>query len=124
MDDLYDFLAQAFGPVVQVVFSYFILFLGAWWICAAAFWIERKLIRIEHRALWMAPFPILAAGFLYGGLRFSGQLRYLTDGWDQWGYWNYTNQSGGACVLFICGCLLIGAVLSVCKEKHYRKMGE
>ncbi len=117
MDDLYNSLAQTFGPLVQIIFFFFFLFLAARCICAAAFFGERKLAQIRNRILWKLPFPILALGLLYGGLRFSGQLLYPTDGWDQWGAWNYTNQNCGAFIIFICGCLLIGTILAVRKEK-------
>lgn len=123
MDGLYNFLAQAFGPMVQAVFFCFMLLLAAWCICAAAYWIERKLIRTGKRVLWTAPFPLLIAGLLYGALRFSGQLLYPIDGWDQWGLWNYTNQNCGVCILFTCGCLLIGVALAMHKEKTHLKMG-
>ncbi len=119
MDNLYNSLAQTFGPLVQIIFFFFVLFLAAWCICAVAFFGERKLAQIRNRILWKPPFPILALGLLYGGLRFSGQLLYPTDGWDQWGPWNYTNQNFGAFI--ICGCLLIGTILAVSKEKIFLK---
>lgn len=115
MDNLYHFLAQTFGPLVQLVFSLFILFLASWCICAIASWSEGKLILTGNRILWTLPFPILVFGLLYGGLRFSGQLLYPTDGWDQWGLWNYTNQNRGAYIFFIFVCLSIGVVSAVRK---------
>lgn len=122
MDNLYNILAQVFGPVVQAVFFFLTLLFAAWCISAAAYWSEQKLIGTKNQIVYLLPFPILAVGLLYGGLRFSGQLFYSTDGWNQWGYWNYTNQNYGAGVLFICVCLLIGVVLAMYKGKNYLKM--
>ena len=118
---LYNALVQTFGPVLQAACFLFLLLLAIWCIGSAAFWSERRLIRIPNPVLWTLPFPILAAGLLYGGLRFSGWLLYPTDGWDPGGSWNYTHQNGGACVLFVCGCLLAGAVVAVYREKIARK---
>lgn len=118
MSNLYVSLAQIFGPLVQMVWSFFIGILTAWCIGAAAFWGEGKLVQTGNRILWTLPFPILVSGLLYGGLRFSGQLLYPTDGWDPWGRaWHYTNQNNGVSILFICGCLLIGTALAARKKK-------
>ena len=119
MSSLYIFLAQTFGPLVQIIWFFFIGILVAWCIGAIAFLGERKLIRTGNRILWSLPFPALASGLLYGGLRFSGQLLYPLDAWDQWGGWHYTNQNSGMRVLFICGCLLVGTILAVRKEKIF-----
>lgn len=116
MDYLYTSFSRVFGPLVQMVASFFVLFLTAWCVGAAGFWSERKLAQTGNRVLGMLPFPILILGFLYGGLRFSGQLLYPTDGWDQWGFWNYTYQNCGMCLLFLCVCLLIGIILAIYKE--------
>ncbi len=106
-------MAQLFGPVIQLLFRGAMLLLFAWLICAAAYWGEGRLVKIGGRALWALPFPLLAAGMLYGGARFSGALTYPADGWDPSGVWNYTNQNAGWAVLLLCGCLLLGAVLAV-----------
>lgn len=121
MDGLYNSLAQTFGPLIQIIFSLFFLFLAVWCICSIAYWGEQKLMRTKNCILRILPFPVLAIGILYGGMRFSGQLLYPADGWDQWGYWNYTNQNWGAFILFICGCMLIGAALAMRKEKVFLK---
>ena len=117
VDNLYITLAQTFGPLIQAISFFFIFFLGAGSIYAVAFWGERKLIRTGNHTLWRIPFPVFIVGLLYGGLRFSGLLLYAEDGWDQWGHWNFTNQNSGAFVLFVCGCLLIGAFTAIFKEK-------
>ena len=123
MDGLYNFLAQTFGPMVQLIFFLLTLIFVTWCVCAAALWSERKLIQRYNSIVWTLPVPILVVGLLYGSLRFSGKLLYSTDGWDSWGRWNYTNQNCGAWILFICGCLLIGVVLAMYKEKVYQRMG-
>ena len=82
---------------------------------------ERKLLYTKSRALWMIPLPILLTGLLYGGLRFSGRLFYITDAWDPSGVWNYTNQNHGAYILFLCGCALLGAILAIHKENTVLK---
>ena len=117
MDDLYYTLEQLFGPLIQVLVFFFTLFLAASCIFAAAFWAERKLMQTKSRIFEILPLPIFASGILYGGLRFSGLLCYSTDGWDPWGYWNYTNQNCGVWILFVCGCMLIGAGSAMYKEK-------
>ena len=117
MDGFRNLLAQTFGPMIQFFYFFFILFLAAWCIGAITYWCEQKLMRTKNGVLGILPFPILAIGILYGGMRFSGQLLYPEDGWDQWGDWNYTHQNGGAFILFICGSMLIGAALAMRKRK-------
>lgn len=122
MDNLYNSLAQAFGPLAQVIFACFITFLTAWCICAAAYWSERKLIQAKKPVLWIFPILIPVVGLLYGGLRFSGLLLYSADSWAQWGPWNQTRQNSGAYILFICGCLLAGAAWAVRKERRITEL--
>lgn len=121
MSGSYHSLAQAFGPLVQVIFFFFILFLTAWCIAAIAFWSERKLLMAKSCTLAILPLPIFAIGMLYGGFRFSGQIRYPSDNWDQWGLWNYTNQNCGALICFLCVCILTGVILAMYKEKFSLK---
>lgn len=121
MNDLYNSLARIFGPLVQIIIFFFTVFLAVWCICAVAYWGEWKLIRTKNLIWRILPFPPLVIGMLYGGMRFSGRLLYSTDGWDQCGHWNYTNQNHGVYILFICGCMLIGAILAIHKEKIFLK---
>lgn len=121
MNGSYHILAQTFGPWVQAVFFLFIVLLTAWWIGAIAFWSERKLLMTKHRPLAAAPLLAAAGGMLYGGLRFSGRIRYFADGWDQWGRWEHTYQNRGAWILFLCACILSGMLLAVYRETRSRK---
>lgn len=120
MSELHVTLAHSIGPLVQLLSYCGARFFSAFLICAAAFWGERWLVRTRNRFLWFLPFLILMLGLFYGGLRVSGCLVYPSDGWDVSGIWNYTHQNRGAAVLFLCGCLLIGAVLAACKKKEIR----
>lgn len=105
------------GPWVQVLLSWGAMILLGWPICAFACWGERRLLRTGSRMLWLLPILVLAMGFLYGGLRFSGWLLFPADGWDMSGGWHYTNQNRGACVIYLCTALLVGVVRGVYKEK-------
>lgn len=111
-------LANIFGPWIQLLLFLCTLFTVAGAIGAIAFWCERMLIRTKKRILWLLPFPLLFLYLFYGALRVSGLLLYPTDGWDPWGIWNYTNQNQGTYIIFLCGCLLIGATLAIHKEKR------
>lgn len=121
MGNFYNFLAQTFGPLIQLI--YFLLWssLIAWGVGAVSFFGERRLLKSKISVLGTFPIIISVMGVLYGTLRFSGLLLYSTDGWDQWGHWNYTNQNSGIYTVFIFGCLLTGAILAVCKEKAFLK---
>lgn len=122
MDNLYNSLAQAFGPLAQVIFACFITFLTAWCICAAAYLGEGRLLRTRKPLLWLSPLLLPVSGLLYGGLRFSGLLLYSADGWAQRGPWNQTHQNSGAYILFICGCLLAGAAGAIRKERRITEL--
>lgn len=121
MNGSYNVFAQTFGPLVQVIFFFFILILAAWCIATIAFWSEHRLLKTKSCTLAILPLLISAIGTLYGGLRFSGKILYPADGWDQWGHWNYTNQNCGAVIFFLCVCILTGVILAMYREKFSLK---
>lgn len=110
-------MAHILGPLVQFFFFWGPVLLFGCAICAAAFWGARRLLQAKSRMLRALPFPLLSFCLLYGVLRGSGRLVYPSDGWDPSGIWNQTHQNEGTLILFLCGCLLIGAVLAVCKKR-------
>ena len=109
-------LVHVFGPWVQFLFLLVLLLVVGTLVGAVSFWGECRLIRTKRRILWIIPFLVLTVCFIYGALRFSGLLLYATDGWDPSGIWNYTNQNQGMIVVFLCACLLIGAIFAVRRE--------
>ena len=115
---------QIFGPVVQFLYTYGVIIMAACVLGGAAFLGERRLYRTRRKLLWAAPFPLLLAGMIYGVLRFTGCLLYAADGWDPGGAWNYTWQNRGVYVLSVCGCLLVGCLLAVWKERRASRNGE
>lgn len=124
MSELYITLAHTFGPMVQIISSLAAISFTVFVFSGAAFWGERRLIRTKCRILWALPFLLFIAGLLYGVLRVSGLLRFPWDGWAPFGIWNQTHLNGGTAVLFLCGCLLIGAVLAVCRTKEHVRGGK
>jgi len=103
--------------LAQALFSFGLIFLAGSLIAALAFHGEHRLIQLKKRAVWLLPFPAIFTCLIYGSLRASGWLVYTTDGWDTAGIWNYTNQNQGTLMLFLGGCLLIGVILAVYKNK-------
>ena len=76
----------------------------------------------ENPAAAFLLLPALAAGLIYGYLRFSGRLLYAADGWDSWSkLYHYTNQTNGASFLFCSGCLLLGVLLALLKAGYVRR---
>ena len=110
-------IVQTFGPFVQLVFAFGLLLLAGICIGSVSLGVERKLYRVGFKGIWLLPIIASIVSIFYGTLRFWGVLIYSADGWDSTGPWNYTNQNEGACVIYICGCLLVGMILAIYKEK-------
>ena len=115
MDHLFEIWAEFF-----TFWGFHIL--CVWLLVFGGFRGERWLMGRKTRLLRFLLLPALAAGMIYGYLRFSGRLLYAADGWDSWSkLYHYTNQTNGASFLFCSGCLLLGVLLALLKAGYVRR---